>query len=61
MIIQGVRLRVYRIACRRSGVRAYSGTVWAVADPRGTVLCYSIQYPSIALLEDAAHAVTHAA
>ena len=51
-------LHIYRIPCRRRGVRAYTGKVWAIAARDGTVLCYSITYPSTALIEDCLYAIS---
>lgn len=59
--MSAVMLHIYRVACRRAGVRAYSGSVWAIAGPDGAVLCYSIQYPSSALIEDCKYAICNAA
>ena len=55
-------VRVYRIACRRKAagrVRAYSGHLWAIADRTGRVLCYSLEYPTLELIQDCEHATKH--
>jgi hypothetical protein len=55
-------LHIYRIQCQRKAhgrVRSHTGHVWVIAGPDGAVLCRSLHYPSLQLIEDCEHAFSH--